>query len=282
MNEDDDLPTAPAADAAPAESEKSEAKPETEIVEAEAKTETDTDSEAAEGDDGDEQDDDKPKRQPRSQRYQRRIEALEAENAQLRSRPNAAAADDPAALDALVKAEIGAPPKEDDYAGDWFAYERALTAYETEKRIATREIRKQASQSKETDQRRHSAALSEYSDRQRDAKTHFPDFDRVVKAAQLPISPVVGQLLLESEKSAVIEYHLAKNPDALDRINRLSPLSAAKEFARLEDRLSLPNPKTTTSAATPLKSPKGGAAASLDLGKMSMDEYVAYRNRKTA
>jgi len=281
MSEDDTLPTAPAPEGAPAESETSEVKDEAATAKPEADTETDTDPDAPDGDDGDGQDDDRPKKASRKDRYQRKIDALERELDQLRSLPMAAAADDPAQLDALVKAEIGDPPQEKDF-DDWFEYQTAKAAYETERRLTARELRKQASQAKEAEQRRSSEMLSEYQERQREAKAAIPDFDKVVKAAQLPVSAVVGQLLLESEKSAVIEYHLAKNPETLHRLNSLSPLSAAKEIARLEDRLSLPNPKTATSAAPPLRSPKGGAAPTVDLSKMSMDEYVAYRNRKSA
>lgn len=280
MNEDDDLPTAPAPEGAPAESEKSEVKDEAKAPDA-TETETDTDPDAPDGEGGDGQDDDKPKKPSRYQRLKRERDALAAEVEQMRSRPMAAAADDPAQLDALVKAEIGDPPQEKDFA-DWFEYQNAQTAYLLDKRSVERDLRKQASQAKELGQRRSSEMLSDYQERQREAKAAIPDFDKVVKDAKLPVSAVVGQLLLESEKSAVIEYHLAKNPDVLTRLNGLSPLSAAKEVARLEDRLSLPNPKTATSAAPPLRTPKGGAAPVMDLSKMSMDEYVAYRNRKSA
>lgn len=280
MNEDDIQQTVPAPEGAPAESEPSEVKDEATATTA-TETETDADPDAPDGEDGDGQDDDKPKKPSRYQRLKKERDALALEIEQMRSRPMAAAADDPAQLEALVKAEIGEAPQEKDFA-DWFEYQNAKAAYETEKRIVARDLRKQASQAKEQDQRRSSEMLSDYQERQREAKAAIPDFDKVVKAAQLPVSPVVGQLLLESEKSAVIEYHLAKNPETLHRLNSLSPLSAAKEMARLEDRLSLPNPKTATSAAPPLRSPKGGAAPTVDLSKMSMDEYVAFRNRKSA
>ena len=280
MSEDDNLPTAPAPEGAPAESKTSEVETEAKAKEP-TETETDADPDAPDGEDGDGQDDDKPKKPSRYKRLKRERDALAAEVEQMRSRPMAAAADDPAQLDALVKAEIGDAPQEKDFA-DWFEYQNAKAAYETEKRIVARDLRKQASQAKEQDQRRSSEMLFDYQERQREAKAAILDFDKVVKAAQLPVSAVVGQLLLESEKSAVIEYHLAKNPETLHRLNGLSPLSAAKEMARLEDRLSLPNPKTATSAAPPLRSPKGGAAPVMDLSKMSMDEYVAYRNRKSA
>lgn len=285
MIEDDTLPTEPAADsAAPAESEKSEAQTEVVKTEGEAETETETDPKAEDGEDGDEDSEgDKPKRPSRYQRLKRERDALAARLAQQESRPLAAAADDKAALDDLVLKEVGDPPKEEDFNGDWFAYERALTAYEADKRIATREIRRQAQQAQHTSQEAHRELLQDYQERQREAAAAINDFSEVMKgAANLKVSQAVGQLLLESEKSAVIEYHLAKNPALLDRINAMSPLSAAKEIGRLEDRLSLPNPKTATKATPPINSPRGGAAPTVDLSKMSMDEYVAHRNKGAA
>lgn len=285
MSEDDNLPTAPAADsAAPAESEKSEAEAKVTTTAEQAETGTEADSRAEDGEDGDDDSEgDKPKRPSRYQRLKRERDALVAKVAQMESRPMAAAADDKSALDDLVRKEVGDPPKEDDYGGDWFAYERALTAYEADKRIATREIRRQAQNAQQTHQSAQRELIQDYQDRQHEARAAITDFDEVIKgAANLKVSPAVGQLLLESEKSAVIEYHFAKNPALLDRLNAMSPLAAAKEIGRLEDRLSLPNPKTATKAAPPINAPKGGAAPTVDLSKMSMADYVAYRNKGAA
>lgn len=285
MNEDDDLPTVPAAEsAAPAEREKSEAEAKVTTTEEQAETETDAETEASDGEGGDDDSEgERPKRPSRYQRLKRERDALAARLAQQESRPLAAAADDKATLDDLVRKEVGDPPKEDDFSGDWFAYERALTAYEADKRIATREIRRQAQQAQQTTQEAHRELILDYQERQREARTSISDFEEVMKgAANLTVSHAIGQLLLESEKSAVIEYHLAKNPALLDRLNAMSPLSAAKEIGRLEDRLSLPNPKTATKAAPPINAPKGGAAPTVDLSKMSMADYVAYRNKGAA
>lgn len=290
MNEDDNLPTALAADtAAPAESEKSEAEAKvTTTTEAEAETGTDTDAGAEDGDEGEGGDNDtdsegdKPKRPSRYQRLKRERDAYAARIAELESRPMAAAADDKAILDELVRKDIGDPPKEEDFKDDWFAYERALTAYETEKRIATRDIRRQAQEAQAASRRHSEAILQDFQDRQYEARKAISDFDQVVGAVNTPLSPHAIQLLLESEKGAVIQYHLAKNPDALERLNSMSPLAAAKEIARLEDRLSLPNPKTATKAAPPIKAPKGGAYPVVDLSKMSMEDYVAHRKKGAA
>ncbi len=288
MSEDDHLPTEPAAEsAAPAESETSEAKTKVPTTEAAAETGTDTDTGADDGDDSEGGEDtdgegDKPKRPSRYQRLKRERDALAAEVAQMRSRPVAAAADDKAALDDLVRKEIGEAPKESDYPDDWFGYERALTAYETEKRIATRDIRRQAQEAKAASQRLSETIVQDFQDRQHEARKAISDFDQVVGAVTTPLTPHAIQLLLESEKGAVIQYHLAKNPDALSRLNGMSPLAAAKEIARLEDRLSLPNPKTATKAVPPINAPRGGANPVVDLSKMSMEDYVAHRNKGAA
>src|SRR5687768_4240304 len=82
----------------------------------EADTETEDKEDADEADteasDDDPDEDDQPKRKRRtgSERLRRRIEALEAENQSLRSRPAVDGAD----LEKAVQAEIGDPPKESD------------------------------------------------------------------------------------------------------------------------------------------------------------------------
>lgn len=284
MNEDDDLQTVPAADtAAPAESEKSEATTEVKSTDAAAETETDETTDPAEdgGEDEDQDDGDKPKRPSRWNRLKKERDALAARLVALESRPMAAAADDAATLDAMVRQEVGEPPKEDEFNGDFLAYERALTAYETEKRIVARDIRRGAAEAKNAQQQSAQTVIGEFQDQQAEARKQITDFDAVLAKAG-KASPAVQQLVLESEKGALIQYHLAKNPTLLDRLNGLSPLGVAKEIGRLEDRLSLPNAKSATKAASPISAPKGGAAPTVDLSKMSMDEYVAHRKKGAA
>lgn len=282
MSEDDTLTIGLASDAVPAESEKSE---EAAKGKPAAATETETDTEAdagapePEGDDGEGDDDDKPKRsRSGSQKLKRQVQRLESELAALRSQ--APVGLDAKDLAAAVEREVGDAPKEADYA-DWFDFQNAKAAYEAEKRLVARELRNHANTAEAQRATRNREVLEDFRERTADAAKAIPDFKTVLaSAADIPVAPFVGELILESEKGPLLQYHLAKNPADLERLNGLSPLAAAKEIGRLEARLSLAKPNTATRASPPVPALKGSSAPRVsDISKMSMDEYVKFRQR---
>ncbi|CAN7662850.1 hypothetical protein LJR009_006048 [Bosea sp. LjRoot9] len=272
INEDDDLANGQASASAPADGEQSEDGTTAKAAEA-SETGTDeqdgTDGQQPEGA-GEEEEQDKPKkRRSGVERLKRERDALRNEVELLRSRTPVV--DDGAAIDGLVRREIGDPPSEDDFRGDWFAYERALTAYEAERRIVTREVKALASQVASHSAERMSDLVEDFNDRVSDAAKVIPDFLDVVGKTNdrtHPVSPVVGQLILESEKGALLQYHFARNPADLRRLNGLSPLGAAREMGKIEARLSLAKPTTATRAPPPVTAPKGGASPSSQEARM--------------
>jgi hypothetical protein len=272
MNDwDDDLTNGQASASAPADGEQSE-----DAAKAKAADASETGTDEQDGSDGeqpegaDEGEDDKPKkRRSGVERLKRERDALRNEVELLRSRTPVV--DDGAAIDGLVRREIGEPPSEGDFRGDWFAYERALTAYEAERRIVTREVKALASQVASHSAERMSDLVEDFNDRVTEAVKAIPDFADVVGKTNdrtHPVSPVVGQLILESEKGALLQYHFARNPADLRRINGLSPLSAAREIGKIEARLSLAKPTTATRAPPPVTAPKGGASPSSQEARM--------------
>src|SRR5689334_18914642 len=128
--DDTQLDNEQAGTAAPADAEKpseaEEAKTETgEDAEPKADAGDDAGEDKGEGDESEKSDDEekKPKKPSGSERLKRRVEALQRENENLRSRVG----DGEITQDAVERV-IGKPPKEEDYKGDFLAYERALTA----------------------------------------------------------------------------------------------------------------------------------------------------------
>jgi hypothetical protein len=230
---------------------------------------TDTENEGSEdkpeGEDKEHEDEDegeqpKPKKPSGSERLKRRISALEAQLAQQDRRPPAAG--DEKALASAVEAEIGAPPKESEFP-DWFAYERALTAYETEKRIVSRELKGRAAQAEQATRARVAELVEDHNDRLEELERRLPGSRAKLAAVDgVPVARHVEHLILESEKSAHLALHFAEHPEKLAALNRLPPVAAARELGRLESRLSLPKPRTETKAPAPIRSPKGGAAPS--------------------
>ncbi|MEZ0171033.1 hypothetical protein [Microvirga sp. TS319] len=278
--EDDNLTAAQATERAPAESEASEAQSEdTTTDEADTETDRDTEAERGEGDDHDEgSDEDRPKKPSRYQRLKRDRERLAAENAELRRRVLAGSpeATDRAGIDGLVEAEIGPPPQEKDFS-DYLAFERALTAYETEKRIVTREVRRNVQASRITQQDSYRELVEDFRDHYEAAAQQIPE---IRKAALPPITPVVEDLILRAgEKGPLIAYHLSKNPAKAADLNAMSPVEAARAVGRLEATLSLPKPNKTTRTAPPLTPVRGGGSAPLDASRMSMEEYAEARRK---
>lgn len=219
----------------------------------------------AESDTDDEADDEpKPKRSKSgSARWKARAEALQAELAEVRSRLPAG---DGADMAKAVKAEIGPPPKESDFS-DYLAYERALTAYEVEKKLVAREIKSRAAAEAMRAQAQIGALIEEFQEREADTAKALPDYsDVVAKARGVAVDESLAKLILESEKGPLLKYHFAKNPEKLRSLNALAATNTregiaavAREIGRLEARLSLPNPKAATKAPAPVAAVKGGA-----------------------
>lgn len=283
INEDDDLTNGQADDVSPAEGEQSEEKAKAKAPGG-SETETDEDGgaegEQPEGAEEGEEEDKPKKRRSGVDRLKRERDALRTEVEMLRSR--APAADDSDAIKAVVRKEIGDPPKEEDFPGDWFAYERALTAYATEERIVTREVKGKATQAATHSAERMSELVEDFNDRVADVAKAIPDFAEVVSKTNdktHPVSQVVGQIILESEKGPLLQYHFAKNPSDLRRINGLSPLSAAREVGKIEARLSLAKPAIATRAPPPVTAPKGGASPSSQEARMEAYLQKQYGKR---
>lgn len=218
--------------------------------------------------DDDEQDEDegKPRKKSRTKRLQERVQALSAEVERLKTQPPGKTAEP--------------PPKEADFNGDYAAYDRAVRSHELKQAIreANAEQDSQKHQDVQGELARERAQL--YRERAAEVRELIPDLEDVLAKANSPIRDEIAELIQESEKGPQLAYHLAKNPAQLRELNRMSPLSAAREIGRLEASLSLPTPKTTTKAPPPLTPPRGAASVVKAMTEMSMDEYVATRKKQ--
>lgn len=276
MQEDDNLPNAAqAAEGAQAADEnQSDETTEDEQESEGSETETgdegdepsDGETDEAEGDEADADDEDKgeakPKKPSRSERYKRQIERL---NAELRARdqggPRGGLTDD--AVAAKVETIIGKKPDQKDFGDDYIGFERAVNAYEVDKRLTTREVKKQGETQAAAQAEMRREMQEDHLERVEDFRKTAKDFDKVLKSAadsKLGANATVEDLVLESDKSAHLVYFLAKNPGQLDKLNAMTEREAAREIGRIESRLSLPSPKTQTQAPKPVKPLKGGAA----------------------
>lgn len=247
---------------------------ETDAKAAEEADESDKADEATEEDDNaDDVEAEKPKRRSGVQRLKEQNRRLQAEIEAIRASATRAGGDARSA----IEAEIGPAPREQDYS-DYLAYERAMTAYTVKEAIAEERIRERAGQMNARQTERIRDLVEAYEDGQDAARKAIPDYDAALKSAKnAPVAPHVEGLILESDKSALIAYHLAKNPEKLERLNAMPPVAAAREIGRLEARLSLPSTNKATSAPKPVAPVKGGASPTPKITEMSMEEYAAAR-----
>lgn len=233
-----------------------------------AAPEADEDEEAV-GADG------QPKRQSRTARYKATIARQQAElEALRRSAPRAAPAKS-------VEELVGPQPHPTQFR-DTASYQAALNAYHSKRAFIELDI-----QNRKADQQAHAALEQEsrarvYAEKQEDARAELPDYDTVVGAARMSVSDAVAEALMESEHTARLEYHLAKNPKTLAELNRMTPKQAALAVGRLEAQLSAQPVRRTTQAPPPASPLKGGAAGPVKtLAELAKGEdasaYIAAR-----
>lgn len=106
----------------------------------------------------------------------------------------------------------------------------------------------------------------------------LPGFDRD-DFEQLSLTPVIAQTLLDSDVAPKLMAYMTSNPEEVERISTLSPARQAAELGKLEMKLSSAPVKTTKTPA-PITPVGGGGKSSRDLGTLSMDDYIAQRNKQ--
>lgn len=263
----------------PKDGEESEAEEDEEDAEDAAEEEAD---ESEEGDDTDAEAE-KPKKRSRVQRYRDRLTRLEQENALLRSRPDGGSLSK-AQIAEHVEKIIGREPQESDF-DDFLSYEREHTAWILDRRQATRATEQTIAAAHKERADRMADNVEKHNDRveqfrARNGAESEKDYDAVMsKAKDLRVAPAVEELILESPNSAHLQYFFARNPNRLDKINRMTERDAAREVGHIEARLSLPQPKTKTAAPPPRSAPKGGIAPTSQEAELNSWLIKKYGNR---
>lgn len=138
------------------------------------------------------------------------------------------------------KQEAKGKPHPDDF-DTHEEYVEALIDWKAERKLQEREVKERENRIKAEQER----LISEYQKRVDVFKKDHPDFDEVIEeAGDIKLSLTVQETILSSELGPHLAYALAKDPDELERINRLPPIAAARELGKLEARLS-ESPKET-------------------------------------
>jgi len=159
------------------------------------------------------------------------------------------------------------PPREEDFNGDFFAYRDAKSAFEARQAIRD-ELRKDR-ETRETSERTTKQAdiarerSVAHLERVEDARETITDFDQVMEGMKnVNVRQGIIDEIMSSDKSALLAYHLAQNPEKLQAMDRMSGRELAREMGRLEATVQLPTAKKATTAPAPLGRTKGGASPS--------------------
>jgi hypothetical protein len=175
------------------------------------------------------------------------------------------------------------PPKEEDFNGDWTAYVAARAAYEAGKavegKLSARETRDQEVRRSAAERERDLAHL----ERVEEAREIIADYDTVMAGMKgVTVSNDVIREIKSSEKGALIAYELARNPDRLAEMSRMTPIELAREMGRLEAAVKVPAAKKQTTAPPPPTTLRGGAAPSFDPAKADMNEFADWLQKDLA
>lgn len=170
-------------------------------------------------------------------------------------------------------------------------YLEAVAEWKVEKKLADAEIKRTQENLKSETQK----IQETYNQRLESVKKEIEDFDDVVAEfmedhGDFEFSSTLQSLVYESEVGPKAVYELAKNPDLLMKLNKMSPLVAAKEFGKLEDKIlatkkEVKEVKVKTSAKPPLKTistQKAQVTKDLYDPELSFEEFDRLMSEKEA
>jgi len=110
----------------------------------------------------------------------------------------------------------------------------------------------------------------------------YPDFMSAVTTLDaLGISGEQVQSLLGMDDAHKVIYSLGKNPEEALRILALPPLQQGRELERMALKAGQPIPRAVSKAPAPITPVDGSTTVEKDPSKMSMDEWVKWREKNS-
>jgi len=249
-------------------------------------------AETTEGSQEQEQPPEKPKPAPPKRGMIDEIAALRAKNRELEARLNGSKPAQPPAEVPPPAAAENAPaddpePDVDKYT-DYVLFQKDWNRWDRRQ-----ELRREAAEKAKADAAAAERARANvWSERVAVAKRAHEDFETVALNVDLPVTPVMGQAITDTEIGAEILYYLGSHPEESARIAKLTPLAQIREIGKLELTLSAKEepaaaepeqpvtPTPVSKAPAPVARPQAGATRSdprRNVEGMSLAEYRAYR-----
>jgi hypothetical protein len=133
------------------------------------------------------------------------------------------------------------------------------------------------------DQRFHT--VTAHREREAEFAKKVPDYFEVAHYA--PISQSMAEIVMDSDQSAELAYHLGKNPQVAAKIARLPALQQARELGRIEAKLAeKPKPPVISDAPPPAPKLAGNNGSSPivpgtpESDKLSTEEWLRRREKQ--
>lgn len=269
MNEDDILSPDAGADV-PADGQTSEATAKANEAAANAnKDETASPDTGAkdEGDAGGDEPAGEKKSKPGSVKLKEKVQRLEREIEDLRSRQTGTTTEN--------------IPKLEDFDFDYDKFEVAKAVY-VAKQVAE-QTKAQTTEERvgSLENERAAAIIGAHEARIAEAKDRIPEFDKVIASAgKIPATPDLNRAVLESDKSALLLHHLSSRPQEVAELNQMTPVQLARRIGQIEARLSYPTARTQSNAPPPVGGLRGGSAPNFDPATASHEDMKALFARK--
>ena len=174
-------------------------------------------------------------------------------------------------------------PKEEDFGNDWMAFQDAKAAFNARKAVREEFNRQRESERSERQASAERERDLAHLERVEDAREIITDYDKVMAGMKgVNVSADVIREIKSSEKGALIAYELARNPDRLSEMSRMTPIELAREMGRLEAAVKMPTGKKKTTAPPPPTTLRGGAAPTFDPAKAEMNEFADWLQKDLA
>lgn len=139
---------------------------------------------------------------------------------------------------------LGPEPQPEQFS-DAKEYGSALKDWTAEKLDRDRATKEKADAEAKQQQERASA----WKTRQDEARKEIADYDAKINGSAVQVSDSIRDAILESDAGPWLLHHLASNPDAAERLGKLSNASALRELGKLEAQLLKPKEETKTPIA---------------------------------
>lgn len=219
--------------------------------------------------------------QKRINRLTKRMRQLEEENERLKSQGEPAGKETP---DDLKEPDVSDFEDYDEYLeklGEWKAARKAAKKPKPAKEESAKKgDGEEDDKGKKVDQE-YLDALDDVQDSFEEARSQYDDFDDVITADDLSITPEMVKAMAECDNPGAVAYYLGKHKTEASEIAGMTPLAQARAIGKLEAKAEKPKPgKRTTEAPDPIEPVKGSDSSAKKVEDMDFTEYEQTMNER--